>query len=58
MRNVGKIVWFSREQIVLMKCKTMFYNSKEKLEELITKLLNINYSYLLIKYQDLIVMLF
>ena len=36
----------------------MFYNSKEKLEKLIIKLLIITYTDLLIKDQDLIVMLF
>ena len=36
----------------------MFYNSKEKLEKLIMKMLNINYSDLLIKDQGLTVTLF
>ena len=54
MRNIEKIVLFSREQIVLIKSYTMCYNSKVKLKKLVIKLLNIIYTYLLIKDQDLI----
>ena len=58
MRNVEKIVLFSREQIVLTNCSTMFDNSKEKLKKFLIKMLNRIYTYLLIKDQDLIVILF
>ena len=43
-RNVEKIVLILKERTVIIKV-TMFYNSKEKLRNILLKLLNINYTY-------------